>query len=139
MGRVTVAAKIENLHDVENVQLGLLDADRVRHVEVPNALIDTGAVRLSLPRRLIEQLGIQGFREQQFRTSAGVITAGVYSAVRLTVQGRDCIVDVTELPDDCPVLVGQVPLELLDFVVDPLNRRLVGNPEHGGEHMIDLF
>ena len=59
--------------------------------------------------------------------------------VQLTVQGRDCRVDAAEIPDSCPVLIGQVPLELLDFVVDPVGRRLIGNPEHGGEHMFDLF
>lgn len=47
--------------------------------------------------------------------------------------------DVAESPDDCPVLVGQIPLEGLDFVVDPIGQRLVGNPEHRGEHMIDTF
>jgi hypothetical protein len=36
-------------------------------------------------------------------------------------------------------LIGQVPLELLDFVVDPRGQRLIGNPEHGGEHIIELY
>ena len=63
----------------------------------------------------------------------------IYEPVALTVQGRDCVVEVAELPDDCPVLIGQVPLELLDFVVDPAGRRLIGNPDHGGEHMMDMF
>lgn len=48
-------------------------------------------------------------------------------------------VEVTELPDDCPMLIGQVPLELLDSVVDPIHQRLIGNPEHGGEHVIELY
>jgi hypothetical protein len=39
----------------------------------------------------------------------------------------------------CPVLIGQLPLESLDFVVDPIGRRLIGNPDHGGEHMMDLL
>ena len=47
--------------------------------------------------------------------------------------------DVTELPDECPVLIGQLPLEALDFVVDPVNQRLIGNPAHGGEHIIELY
>ena len=59
--------------------------------------------------------------------------------MRLTVEGRDCLSDVAEVPDDCPVLIGQIPLELLDFVVDPVGRRLIGNPAHGGEHMLDMF
>ena len=43
------------------------------------------------------------------------------------------------LPDDCPVLIGQVPLELMDFVVDPNSQRLIGNPAHGGVEMLELY
>jgi hypothetical protein len=57
----------------------------------------------------------------------------------LTVQGRDCVVEVMELPDECPVLIGQFPLEGLDFVVDPVGQKLLGNPDHGGEQMVDVF
>ena len=46
---------------------------------------------------------------------------------------------MTEVDDDCPVMIGQIPLEGLDFVVDRIGQRLIGNPEHGGEHMIDAF
>ena len=63
----------------------------------------------------------------------------MYGTVRLTVQGRDCTCDAVGVPDDCPVLIGQVPLELLDFVVDPGGQRLIGNPAHGGEHIIELY
>jgi hypothetical protein len=63
----------------------------------------------------------------------------VYEAVRLTIDGRFCSVDVMEVPDDIPVLVGQIPLEMLDLVVDPQGRRLTGNPAHNGEHILDLF
>ncbi len=47
--------------------------------------------------------------------------------------------DVVELPDDCPALIGQIPLEGLEFIVDPVKHQLVGNPAHGGEQMIDLL
>jgi hypothetical protein len=63
----------------------------------------------------------------------------IYGTVRVTVQGRDCPSDVVEVPDDCPVLVGQLILEALDFVVDPVKQRLIGNPEHGGEQIYDLY
>jgi hypothetical protein len=67
------------------------------------------------------------------------VTVQVYGAVRLTIQGRDCLSDVAEVPDDCPVLIGQIPLELLDFVVDPVNHRLIGDPRHGGEHILEMY
>jgi hypothetical protein len=46
---------------------------------------------------------------------------------------------VAEVPDECGVLIGQIPLEALDFVVDPVGRRLIGNPAHGGEHIIEVY
>ena len=78
-------------------------------------------------------------RTRTARTAAGVLSFGIYEPVALTIQGRECVVEVAELPDDCPVLIGQVPLELLDFVVDPAGRRLLAIPDHGGEHMMDMF
>lgn len=139
MGKVIVSAKIENLSDLHHLETGALGIDQVRSLEVSDALVDTGATMLSMPKRLITELGLHPFRIRRARTSAGTIDIQVYRAVRLTVQGRDCITDVSELPDDCPVLIGQVPLELLDFVVDPIGQRLIGNPAHGGEQMIELY
>jgi hypothetical protein len=90
----------------------------------------------------VEQLGLRRRRAptvRTIRTTAGTVEIGIYDAVRLTVQERDCIIEVAAVPDDCPVLIGQVPLELLDFVVDSVGQRLIGNPEHGGERMMDMF
>ena len=139
MGRVLVSAKIENLSDYSKMEEGALPTDQVRSVEVSEALVDTGATFLSLPRRLIDQLGLRQYQIRTSRTTNGVRQVNIFSSVRLTVQDRECRVSVAELPDDCPVLIGQIPLEDLDFVVDPLRQRLIGNPEHGGEQMIELY
>src|SRR6185437_4152038 len=56
MGKVLVTAKIENLQDLYDVARGLLK--EVRRVEVTDALADTGAMMLSLPKALIQQLGL---------------------------------------------------------------------------------
>jgi hypothetical protein len=94
---------------------------------------------LSLPKRMVVALGLKPYRTRRVRTVGGIVETWICAAVRLTVQGRDFTTDVAEIPDDCPVLIGQIPLEGLDFVVDPIGQRLVGNPEHGGEHMLDMF
>jgi len=139
VGRVVVGARIENLEDVYRAEKGDLPADGIRLVDVTDALVDTGATMLSVPRRLVQRLGLRRTRSRTARTSAGTVQFGIYDAVRLTVQGRQCVVEVAEVPDECPVLIGQVPLELLDFVVDPVGQKLIGNPDHGGEQMIDMF
>jgi predicted aspartyl protease len=111
----------------------------VRSIVVPDALVDTGATYLSLPYSLIQKLGLTKFKSDRVRTTNGVRDVGLYGPVRLTVQDRFCTIDVVHLPEDCPVLIGQVPLELMDWVVDPQGQCLTGNPQHGGQWMSDLF
>jgi predicted aspartyl protease len=137
-GKVLVAARLENLDDLFGVRKGQITEQQVRRVEVGDALVDTGATGLLIPQRLIAQLGLDPVRSRPSRTIAGNVPLQIYRAVRLTVQGRDCISDVAEIPDDFPIVIGQVPLELMDWVVDPRGQRLIGNPEHGGEHIIEV-
>ena len=138
MGRVLTDVTIENTEDLWSVKRGLLLPDQVRRIDVSDALVDTGATLLSLPTRLIQQLGLGRVSSKRVTSSIGVSEAGVYDAVRLTIMGRSCTMDVMEVPDTVPVLIGQIPLEHLDFVVDLRNRKLIGNPAHGGEHVYEL-
>jgi len=140
MGRVVVQARIENLGDLYLAREGAIAQAAVRRIDVTDALVDTiGATILCLPPQLIAQLGLNVGQVRRVRTAGGLKDFAMYDAVRLTVQGRDCIVDVAEVAEDCPVLIGQVPLALLDFVVDPKGQRLIGNPDHGGEQMFEIF
>ena len=139
MGRVTTAAKIENLEDLWRAESGSMPPESVRRVQIDDALIDTGAMILSLPTSVIQQLGLKSAGQKRTITAGGPRTANVYQAVKLTVQDRDCTVDVLDVPDSVPVLIGQVPWEILDFVVDVPNRRLIGNPAHGGQQMFEMF
>jgi predicted aspartyl protease len=139
MGKVVVSAKIENLEDVVSVKRGQLAPDKVRTVEVTDALVDADASGLMMSKRFIDQLGLIPFRSRKAKTVGGIVELNVYGSVQLTVQGRECRVDVHEIPGNLPVLIGQTPLEALDWIVDPVNQRLIGNPEHGGAHMIDAY
>jgi clan AA aspartic protease len=135
MGRTVVKARIESLRDLYEVQKGLRKRAEARIVEVGDALVDTGSTMLSLPKRLIKKLGLRKVRTRRIRTATGEAETDVYDAVRLTVQGRDCTIDVAEVAEGCPVLIGQISLEMMDFVVDPRGQKLMGNPAHGGEHV----
>jgi predicted aspartyl protease len=139
MGKVVVTAKVENVYDLYDAEKGVIPPEKVRRLDVADALVDTGAAYLSMPKRLIDQLGLKPFLTRPMRTAAGMSSVNMYGLVRLTVQGRFCHVEVAEVDDVCPVLIGQLPLEALDFVVDPKGQRLIGNPEHGGQHIVDIF
>jgi len=139
VGRVITEAKIENLKDLWAVEQGLRTPEQARSMTVTDALVDTGATLLSLPTALIHRLGLSKVSSKQVRGSMGVSEASLYEAVRLTIGGRSCTMDVMEVPDEVPVLIGQLPLEHLDFVVDLRSRSLIGNPAHGGEHVYELY
>ena len=139
MGHVLTNAKMENLRDLWAVQEGRLPADQARLVTVSDALVDSGATTLAMPTRLIHQLGLQKAYERACIYTRGESTVQVFDAVRLTIMDRFLSVDVMEVPDGVPVLIGQISLEMLDLVVDARQQRLTGNPAHKGEHVLELL
>src|SRR3954452_12262703 len=139
MGRVFTEATIENLRDLWEGESGGVRDEQVRRLTLSDALVGNGATLLSLPTKMSHQLGLKKTASKRVTSSTGGGKADIYSAVRLTIQGRSCTMDVMEVPDDVPALIGQLPLEHLDFVVDLRSRTLIGNPAHGGEHVYELY
>src|SRR2546430_11060463 len=106
VGRTLVKARITNLNDLLNVKAGTLKPEQVRSIEVEDALVDTGAKLISMPKRLIAQLGLQHFDTRPATTAAGNVPSNLYHSVRLEIHGRECVSDVAEVADTCPVLIG---------------------------------
>ena len=139
MGRVLTEATIYNATDLTEAELGRLAPEQVRKVIVSDALVDTGATALSMPRSLIGQLGLTRRYEKRAMTATGLQTFGVFGTARLVIMGREFPTDVVELPEGNPVLIGQVPLEMMDWVIDMRNKKLIGNPAHGGEQILEVL
>ncbi len=137
MGRVTASIKLINYGDQAGRERGWTKATP-RTVEV-EALVGTGATELALKPSVIRLLGLEALQQTRVSTAAGPATIRRYGAVRLELMGRWGIFDVTEVPERVPNLLGQVPLEVLDLVVDCKRRRLIGNPEHGGVHSFEMY
>jgi predicted aspartyl protease len=88
---------------------------------------------------MIDQLGLMKQYEKRAMTAGGVRTVNVYEAVRVEINGREATVDPIEVPDGSPVLIGQMPLEMTDLVIDMRAKKLIGNPAHGGEQILELL
>lgn len=139
MGKVTAHIVVENLLDVLKVQQGELGKDRVRTVNVEDALVDTGATFLCLPAATISKLGLVAFATRTAITANGKVRRKIYKGAQLTILGRTCSVDVMELRNGVSALVGYLPLESLDLVPDPKQQKLIPNPAHGGKWVVDLY
>lgn len=137
--RFAVRAKIENLEDVFMVANGVIEPGQVRSLIVDDAMVDLKVLGLLLPARLIRQLGLLPTTLRPRRTPSGTVSVQMYEAVRLTIHERDCVMEVQEIQGDSPILVGRLPLLALDWVIDSEGRRLIGNPEHGGEWITEAY
>jgi predicted aspartyl protease len=138
MGQVNTHIKVANWLDLEKVALGER-AEPPRAAEA-EALVDTGAVLFYLKASLVKQLGLRPTRKVLSRTMANVnVERTVYSPVDLEIQGRSGTFEVVEVPDTLPNIVGQIPLERLDWVVDLRGRQLIPNPEHRNGELFDEF
>ena len=130
--RHTTEVKLINLADLVLAKEGVIPTEEVRRVTVEDALVDTGASRLSLPKPIIEQLGLTPVGRLQSKTANGNVMRTIYSGVEFTILERSDIIQVTDLPADAPVLVGHIILEKLDLCLH-IQKGLIYNPDHGDE------
>ncbi|MBI4703536.1 MAG: hypothetical protein HY744_20690, partial [Deltaproteobacteria bacterium] len=58
---------------------------------------------------------------------------------RLEILGRETTCDALVLPEGATALVGQIPLEALDLVVDPKSREVTVNPASPDAPLFELL
>ena len=134
--RHTTTIELVNRKDMNLAEAGVIKPEDVRRVTVDDAIVDTGATRLSLPKPVIEQLGLTPIGRTRARTTNGIVDRLIYSEVRFTVLERAGTLEITELPANVPVLVGHIVLEMLDLCVD-IRKGLIYNPDHDDEWIED--
>ena len=137
MGKIIVKIKLTNYGDLYLRRLKL-GKGRPRTVAV-EALVDTGATRLYLKPSVIKKFGLSRTDTVRSQTTNGEAIRYKYEPVELELMARREIFEVIEVPENVPNLVGQVPLEVLDFVVDAKGQRLIPNPAHHGEQMTEEY
>lgn len=91
------------------------------------ALVDTGALHLCLPKHVVLQLGLQTVQQREVTTADGQRHICDYvGPVEVKFQNRSCFVGALVLGDD--VLLGAVPMEDLDLVISPSRQTVEVNP-----------
>lgn len=96
-----------------------------------DALVDSGASHLCLPEKVAVQLG---FDLEEVPTTIITLADGrsrevpKVRPVEIRFANRDCTVDALVLGDE--PLLGVIPMEAMDVVLDPKRQQLVVNPAH---------
>jgi len=120
-----------NNTDLEKAKEGLLAPEAVRKVSL-EAMVDTGAVTMVIPEDVAKALGLSVVQVRTATLADGTKRQiPVMGALRLEIFGRPMICDAYVTPTGRMPLIGQIPLEALDLIVDPGSREARVRSEDG--------
>ncbi|MEO6725217.1 MAG: retroviral-like aspartic protease family protein [Blastocatellia bacterium] len=129
MGEVITEIGLENTSDRENFRRDLIPENQIRSLKTA-AVVDTGARMLMLPQDMVERLGLRELRKAIVTYADGRkeerIVAGT---VTVQVGEREAEVPCIVGPPAGEVLLGQVPIEIMDLVVDCAQQTIGPRPE----------
>ena len=138
MGKIMQKAIIENAYDIGAFKEGYISEDKIRRMEV-EFLVDTGAAMVCLPISSIKAMGLKPLHSRNVITATGRVERTIYSPVMLKIFDREANLDVMEVPDGVPPLLGYLALENLDLYPNPTKQILEGNPLYDGKMVMDLL
>ena len=136
MGEVFAEITVKNNGDVTNVQRGIMPVSDVRSASI-KALVDTGASTLIINEELCQRLGlfIEGTRTAKMADGQKAFSK-ITEPVRIIWEDRETVCRAYVLPGLDEFLLGVIPLEDMDLIVDPGRRELIG--AHGDNVIVRI-
>ena len=135
MGYVNTQITIKNLRDVLNAKEGNLPEDKIRQATI-DVMVDTGASTLVINERLFQQLGLNSIGDSEITlANEAKETCKVTEPLMINWEDRSVTMPALVIKDASDFLLGVLPLEGMDLMVDTVNQKLVG--AHG-EHQVYL-
>lgn len=108
--------------ELSNPKNPALEALRVK------ALADTGALMLCIPSHIAIQLGLEEDSVREVTVADGRRQTVPYvGPIKVTFRNRHCYVGALVLGDE--ILLGAVPMEDMDLVVNPGKREISVDPQ----------
>jgi clan AA aspartic protease len=92
-----------------------------------NALVDSGAITLCIPEHVALQLQLTELEKREVTTAEGKsILVPYVGPVQVHFENRNCFTGALVMGDT--VLLGAVPMEDMDLVINPRLQQLTVNP-----------
>ena len=131
MGHVYTEITLKNVIDKGYALDGHIKEEDVRSLTV-EALVDTGATRLCISEEIRQKLGLRILGSMPIQIANGTsVACQLAGPVELTWKDRFYTGNAIIIPGSDVTLLGVIPLEDLDLMVNPVTQELVG--VHGDE------
>lgn len=93
-----------------------------------NALVDTGAITICIPEHIALQLNLKEIEKREVTTADGKhLSVSYVGPIQINFENRTCFTGALILGDS--ILLGAVPMEDMDLVVNSRMQKLSVNPE----------
>ena len=126
MGLVHTELILRNAGDVTNVTRGYIKEPEIRQTNV-TAMVDTGAATLVINEAVRRQLGLAVEGTYVAELADGTVeTYGLTEAVQIQWKNRDAICRAVLVPNANDILLGAIPLEAMDLIINPSKQELAG-------------
>jgi len=137
MGTFYEDITLENVIDRGLASRGYMEEDKIRALTV-QAMPDTGAWTLVINEEVREKLGlcIEGETMSSF-ADGEPFNSPITEAVKIQWKDRYIILPAIVIPNAKDILLGALPLEGMDLIVDPVHGKLAG--AHGEQPMHVLY
>ncbi len=119
---------LENLIDIWEAKRGRIRSAEVRRVTITDSVVDTSIPFLCIPSNVVRDLGLLRTGETKYIGSTFTRDVAMFQPVHVTILGQLCTMDVLEIPDGLPLIIGNLIVTHLDLNFDAHNRRLVEYP-----------
>jgi clan AA aspartic protease len=125
MGNVFAEITVKNADDLALRRNGQISEQDVRTVTL-TAIVDTGATTLVINEDIFNKLGLSVVETRNINIAGGArVECKVTSPVSIHWKDRQAMVSAVMLPQG-KTLLGVIPLEFMDLIVDPIRQELVG-------------
>jgi len=132
MGIVHTEITLKNAGDVLNVRHGIVKYPEIRQTTI-QVVVDTGAMTLVINEQLRQQLGLDvvGIKQATLADDTKK-TVQIAEPVEVHWKNRSMICQPWVV-NSGRILLGAIPLEDMDLIVDPAKQELIG--AHGDEEV----
>jgi len=125
MGRVATDVELVNYRDRVLAEAGSLSPDKIRRVRL-EAIVDTGASHLVIPKFAADALGVSIVGETSVRyADHHRASRKIVNDVEVTLLSRSGVFRAIVEPDRKDALLGAIVLEDMDFIVDCRDQKLI--------------
>ena len=130
MGMVYAVIELINCDDMALARRHIIGEEEIRRMNV-RMLVDTGSYMLCINENIQEYLQLPFREKKRCELADGrIVECDIVGPVDVRFANRKTGCYAYVLPGDSEPLLGAIPLEEMDVVIDPQREELMVNPLH---------